>query len=137
MAKYYRALIPATDPVRFPLASKNNMTNIAVPAMPEVVFLANAGLLFSFFYRQTSPDTSLPTGQPIALPVCGSNIKLVFLIACSFKTTKKKTNNKKQPIPSNGKGLEIKSRGSRRVFLYYRFQRKNLKPSAEQKAPFC
>lgn len=55
MSKYYRALIPATDPVRLPLASKNNMTNIAVPAMPEVVFLANAGLLFSFFLP---PDLS-------------------------------------------------------------------------------
>lgn len=50
MAKYYRALIPATDPVRLPLASMNNMTNIAVPAMPEVVFLVNAGLLFSFLF---------------------------------------------------------------------------------------
>lgn len=105
MAKYYRALIPATDPVRLPLASKNNMTNIAVPAMPEVVFLANAGLLFSFFfYRQTSPDTSLPTGQPITLPVYGSNIKLVFLIACSFKTTTKKTTTKNNPCPLMGKG---------------------------------
>lgn len=35
-------------------------------------------------------------------------------------------------MPSNGKGLEIKSRGIRRVFLYYRFQRRNLMPSAEQ-----
>lgn len=65
-AKYYSAPILATDPALLPLALKDNMTNTAVPAMPGLVCLANAGLLFLcfcfFFFKKTSSDTSLSTG---------------------------------------------------------------------------
>lgn len=129
--KVLQSFDPCHRPCPTPIGFEEQYDKYCSPCNARSCFSCKCrSAFFFFFYRQTSPDTSLPTGQPIALPVCGSNIKLVFLIACSFKT--KKNNNKKQPMPSNGKGLEIKSRGSRRVFLYYRFQRRNLMPSAEQ-----
>lgn len=82
-AKYYSAPILATDPALLPLALKDNVTNTAVPAMPGLVCLANAGLLFlcfCFFFKKKPHLTHLYLlGQPITLPVYGSNIKLGFL----------------------------------------------------------
>lgn len=132
MAKYYSALIPATAPALFPLALKNNMTNTAVPAIPGVVFLAKWRSAFFFFNLVWHISTYW-----IALYFAclwkqyKTGLALSQLAHLKQKQQQKTTHTFSWERARNQKQRQQKS------FPVLLFQRRSLKPSAEQKAPLC